>query len=220
MNTFEKSRFETERLIINRHYSIAKMKRTSYKQTALLQVTFVTTVLLFAFCNLIQKPAFTKVSAEEHNIAKFESNKQENDANFLVSAAEINLEEIHLGELARKNGRTTYIKELGKTIGAVHTKSLNDLTALAKSKMISIPTSLTYHAQETYKKLNEKSGHEFDKAYTDMMVSEHKVVISTFEKIATDGNDTDIKNWAKVTLPDFRTHLDFSIDCQKNYLRK
>lgn len=192
------------------------MKRTNYIKEALLQVTFVTTVLiLFASCSNNQKPKDTKDVAEEHNEAKFDNNKQEKDAQFLVNAAEINLEEIQLGKLAQQNGTTTHVKELGKIMEDTHTKSLNDLTALAESKMITIPSSPTDNAKEAYKKLNEKSGADFDKAYADMMVSEHKDAIAAFEKASTDGNDADIKNWATVSLPDLRKHLDHSIDCQK-----
>ena len=192
------------------------MKKTNYIKEALLQVTFVTTVLiLIASCGYNQKPKDTKDVAEEHNDAKFDNNKQEKDAQFLVNAAEINLEEIQLGKLAQQNGKTTHVKELGKMMEDAHTKSLTDLTALAQTKMITIPTSPTDDAQDAYNKLNKKSGNDFDKAYADMMVSEHKDAISTFEKASTDGNDTDIRNWATASLPDLRAHLDHSIDCQE-----
>lgn len=191
------------------------MNKNSYLKGALLLVTFVTIILLFASCSNNQKPEDTKDVAEEHNEAKFDNNEQEKDAQFLVNAAEINLEEIQLGQLAQQIGRTTYVKELGKMMEKSHTKALSDLTALAKSKMITIPTSPTDDAQDAYKTLNEKSGNDFDKAYVDRMVSGHKDAIAAFEKASTDCNDTDIKNWAMAALPDLRTHLDHSIDCQK-----
>lgn len=191
------------------------MKKINYIKEALLAVTFVVMVLIIASCSNNQKPKDTKDVAEERNEAKFDNNKEEKDAQFLVNAAEINLEEIQLGQLAQQNGRTTHVKELGKMMEDAHTKSLNDLTALAKIKMITIPTSPTENAQEAYKKLNEKSGNDFDKAYADMMVSEHKDAIATFDKVSTNGNDADIKNWATVSLDDLRKNLDQSIDCQK-----
>ncbi|MFO7657564.1 MAG: DUF4142 domain-containing protein [Bacteroidales bacterium] len=191
------------------------MKKIRYIKVALLHVTFVTTVLLIASCSNSQKPENTKDVAEEHNDAKFDNNKQEKDAQFLVNAAEINLEQIQLGKLAQQIGRTTYVKELGKMMEDAHSKSLNDLTVLAKSKMISIPTSPTDNAKDAYKKLNEESGNDFDKAYADMMVSSHKDAIKVFENASTDNYNTDIKNWATVSLPGLRKHLDHSIDCQK-----
>ncbi|MDP3180182.1 MAG: DUF4142 domain-containing protein, partial [Bacteroidota bacterium] len=85
----------------------------------------------------------------------------------------------------------------------------------AKSKIVTLPTSSTNNAQDAYKKLNEKSGIDFDKAYADMMVSEHKDAIDIFDKASTDGNDSEIKNWATVSLPELRKHFDHSVECQK-----
>lgn len=194
--------------------NIDKMKKTNFFRKALLQITLVSAVLLVASCSNTPKPADTKDVAEEHNIAKFDSNNQEKDAQFLVNAAEINLQQIMLGELAQQIGRTSHVKDLGKMMEDAHTKSLNVLTVLAKSKMVSIPTSATDNAKEAYKVLNEKPGTDFDKAYADMMVSEHKDAIAVFENASTDADDMDIKNWATLSLIDLRAHLDSSIDCQ------
>jgi putative membrane protein len=196
------------------------MKKMNYFKEALLHVTFVTTILLIASCNNNQKPEDSKDVAEEHNDAKFDNNKQEKDAQFLVNAAEINLEQIQLGKLAQQIGRTTHVRELGKMMEVAHTKSLNDLTTLAKTKMITIPTLPTDNAQDAYNKLNEKSGKDFDKAYADMMVNTHKDAIDVFEKASINSDNTDIKNWATVSLPDLRLHLDKAIDCQKKCNKK
>jgi putative membrane protein len=192
------------------------MKKINYIKKALLPVTFVAAILIMASCGYNQKPNDTKVIAEERNDEKFDNYKQEKDAQFLVNAAEINLEQIQLGQLAQQNGRTAQVKELGKMMEDAHTKSLNDLTALAKSKMITIPSSSTDNAQDAYKELNEKSDNDFDKAYVDLMVSEHKDAIEAFEDASTDSNDSDIKNWATVSLPGLRSHLNHSVDLQNN----
>jgi putative membrane protein len=192
------------------------MKNINRFNSSILQATVFTVILFGASsCMDNKKPEDTKNVAEEHNNAKFGDNKQEKDAQFLVNAAEINLEEISLGQLAQQNGTTTHAKELGKMMEDAHTKALNDLTALAKKKMITIPTSPTDNAQNDYKKLNDKSGINFDKEYADMMVSGHKDAIAVFEKASTDCSDSDIKEWATAMLPNLRAHLDHAIDCQK-----
>jgi len=191
------------------------MKKTSYFKTALLFVTLVTPVLLITSCTNNQKKEDTKAVAEEHNDAKFIDNKLEKDAQFLVNAAEINLEQIKLGKLAQQIGRTAYVKDLGIKMDVAHTKLQSDLSELAKSKMISIPTTATDNANDAYKKLNEKSGKDFDQAYADMMVNSHKEAVSVFEKASVNSTNDDIKNWATVSLPDLRANLDKAIDCQK-----
>ncbi len=96
-----------------------------------------------------------------------------------------------------------------------HTKSLADLTALAKTKNISLPTSQTEKGKDAYKKLNGKSGNDFGKEYSSLMVNGHKKAIELFERAATDCTDPEIKVWATETLPTLRTHLDHAIMCQK-----
>ena len=200
------------------------MKKTSFFREAMLLVTIVTTTFLIASCGYNQKTTDTKEVAEDQNDENFDNYKQERDAQFLVNAAEIDLEQIQLAQLAQQNGKTTHVKELGKMMEDAHTKSFNDLTVLANSKMIIIPNSATNNAQDVYKKLNDESGNDFDKAYADMMVNEHKDAIAAFEKASTDSYDTDIQNWATISLIDLRKHLEHSIackeECDKMYSQK
>ncbi len=196
------------------------MRTTNYFKGSLLHLTLVTTVLLMASCGGNQKPEDTKDVAEEHNEAKFDDSKHEKDAEFLVHAAEINLEEIQLAQLAQLKGSTLHVRELGKMMEEAHAKSQKDLFALATRKGITIPGSATDDAKEAYTKLNEKSGIDFDRDYADMMVNGHKKAIAAFEKALTECNDTEIKDWANATLPELRKHLDHAIDCQKKCEKK
>ena len=155
-----------------------------------------------------------KSVAEEHNEAKFD-NANEDDAKFLVNAAEINLEEMQLGQLAQTQGMTAHIKEMGKMMEAEHTQALADLKALAAKKQITIPTSLTDDGMSAKKKLMDTKASDFDKEYANMMVDGHKDAISKFEKAANDSHDSEIRTWANSMLPTLRTHLDHAITCQK-----
>jgi len=190
------------------------MKKNNTIKGVLLMGTFVATLLLIASCTT-NASEDTKEIAEDANDAKFEDNEKEEDAQFLVNAAEINLEGIRLGQLAQQKGKTAHIKALGKMMEDAHTKSQKDLVALAKRKMITIPTSETNDAKDAYTKLNGKSGNDFDKAYSDMMVNRHQNAIETYEEAYTESKDPEIINWAGTTLPELRKHLDHSIESQK-----
>lgn len=188
---------------------------TSFKSILLPIILIAATVLTVASCKDNKKPEDTKKVAEEQNEAKFDNRNNEKDAQFLVNAAEINLEEIKLGQLAQQKSTMTDVKELGKMMETEHTKALKDLTALAGKKSITLPAAATNDAQDAYKKLSEKAGTKFDKEYCDKMVDGHKDAISKFEKASTDATDMDIKQWAATMLPALRTHLDHSMMCQK-----
>ncbi len=191
---------------------------------AALTVLSITVVLAVTSCNNSSKPedskdvamAENKVKDTTKNMGDNMGDKSEKDAKFLVEAAGINLEEIQLGQLAEQQGGTDEVKKLGKMMEDNHTQSQNDLKTLAGKKMIDIPTTITNDGMDAYKKLSRKSGHDFDKAFCDMMVDGHKGAISKFEKASADCDDVDIKSWASSTLPTLHAHLDHSIACQKD----
>lgn len=183
---------------------------------SLLQATFIASIFLFASCSNVQQPEETTVVAEDqHTAVVIDNNNEDKDVQFLIDAAEINQEEIELGQLAQQKGTSDHVKKLGKMMEDAHTQSLNDLKALAQTKNITLPDASTEKVQDAYKNLNEKTGSDFDKSYSDLMVDGHKDAINTFEKASTDCNDPEIKNWATTTLPALRMHLDKSVECQK-----
>lgn len=193
------------------------MKQISYFKKVLLPVTFVTTLFLMFSCDKNQKAEDTKEVAEERNDEKFDDDQQEKDTQFLVNAAEINMEEIQLGKLAQQKGTTAEVKELAKKMEDSHRKSQGELTTLAQSKGITIPSSPTEDAREAFTELSKKDGNDFDKAYANRMVNGHEDAIETFEKASEDCEDEDIKDWAAATLPVLRKHLEQAKDCQKQF---
>lgn len=192
------------------------MKKIRYIKKAMLLVSFVASVLLIASCNFNQSDG-AKDAAEKQNEARFDDNEQENDAQFLVNAAEINMKQIQLGQLAQQKGRTAHVKELGKIMEDTYTKSQRDLTALAQRKSITIPTTPTDDVKDAYNDLNDKSDDDFDEAYIDLMVNQHEDAIKTFEDATTERYDSDINEWAIATLPDLRTNLNHSIETQNKH---
>jgi putative membrane protein len=160
-------------------------------------------------------PDDPKEIAEEQNDERFDDRKAEKDANFLVEAAAINLEEIKLGELALQKGMMDDTKELGKMMVKEHTAAMKDLKKLADSKSITIPEVLTEDGQDAYDDLNEETGKDFDKEYCSMMVRGHKSAIRKFENASSNAEDPDIRNWATSMLPALRAHLENSNICKE-----
>jgi putative membrane protein len=172
------------------------------------------TIIGTSSCSDNTTKAATKETAEEDNNAKFNPNN-EKDAEFLVNAAEINLQEIQLGQLAQQNTAIKEVKEFAKMMEDGHSKSMHELIALANSKSMVIPTVPTDNIADTYQKLKSLKGAEFNKEYCDMMVSGHKDAIVLFKRASEESVDPDIKQWAVATLPELNIHLDLAIACQK-----
>lgn len=175
-----------------------------------------TALSLFAFvaCNSGPKQEDTKEAAEEHNDSTFDK-PAKNDAQFVVDAAAINLKEIHVSRAALNHAMMDHTKQLAQMMIDDHQKAYNDLSALAQSKNIAVPTNLTSGDISDSVKIADAKMHDVDKDYCDMMVSGHKDAIDKFQKESTDGSDPDVKNWASSMLPGLQKHLDEALKCQE-----
>ena len=183
--------------------------------TAFVYVMLLTLLIISTpSCSGKNKSEDKKESTENNNTNN--SGIENKDAQFLVDAAKINLEEIKLGQLAQQNSMMPNVKEMGKIMETEHTQCLNSSKALSEKKSVILPTSLTKEGEETYEKLLNISGADFDKKYCELMVDGHKNAISMFEKTTTDSNDPDIRAWASETLPSLQKHLDHALNCQKS----
>jgi putative membrane protein len=192
------------------------MKNVRTAKRGFLYLGFLSMSLFIIHSCSNSNPDDPKEIAEDQNEEKFDDRKSEKDAAFLVAAAEINLEEIKLGELAQQKGSSADVKALGKMMVAEHTSAQSDLKKLAASKSITIPVVLTENGKDAYDDLNEEDlGMDFDKEYCDMMVKGHKSAIRDFENASSNAEDGDIRNWASSMLPALRAHLDHSEACKE-----
>jgi putative membrane protein len=160
-------------------------------------------------CKNETKQEDPKEVAEDSNEAKFDSiDDKKDDSEFLVDIAEVNLAEIEIGKLAQTKSTNPEVKKFGKMLVDEHTKSASEVSALAKAKNFTLPTSLTEDGQEEYKKLNEKSGLDFDKKFVDMMIDGHEKAIDKLQKATKDAKDEDVKLWASNNIAPLTAHLE------------
>jgi len=165
-------------------------------------------ILFLQSCKNETKQEDPKEVAEDANETKFDSvDNKEDDSEFLVDQAEINLAEIELGKLAQTKSTNPEVKKFGKMMVDEHTKAASEVSALAKAKNFTLPTSLTEDGQEEYNKLNEKSGVDFDKKYVSMMVDGHEKAIKKLEDASEKATDAEVKTWASNSIPVITTHL-------------
>lgn len=160
----------------------------------------------FVACN--NKPDDAKEVAEEQNEEVKDDRKSEKDAQFLVDAADINLMEIHMGQMATTNATMQDVKDFGTKMQTEHQKAYDDMAALAASKNIAIPATASDAVMKDHMDLADKKGYDFDRAFCNTMVDGHEKAIKKFEEAAEDCQDGDIKAWAAKMLPDLRAHLE------------
>jgi putative membrane protein len=131
----------------------------------------------------------------------------EDDANFMVDAANAGMMEVELGTIAQQKAMDASVKNFGAMMVRDHSKANDELKALAARKNVSLPPAM---GEDMMKKVNELRDEtkEFDKKYMNLMVSDHKDVIDKFEKRAENAKDADLKTWSSTTLMSLRMHLD------------
>jgi putative membrane protein len=130
------------------------------------------------------------------------------DADFAVMAANSGMTEIEASKLALNTSTNANVKKYAQMIIDEHTATAAKLNSIAASKNITVPTVLSTDSQDKINDLGKKTGKDFDKAYVDMMVSDHKDVIDAFQKENTNTADADLKAFTAETIPALQKHLD------------
>jgi len=126
---------------------------------------------------------------------------------FVRAAAISDMYEVTAGKIALQRASSSAVKEFAQKMVDDHGKANAQLKALAEKKGISIPTVLSDKCQKKMDELSLKSGAEFDKAYADLMVKDHKEDVDEFKKESEKGNDPELRAWAGETLPTLEHHL-------------
>jgi putative membrane protein len=180
---------------------------------------FIASVVAITACNNTQKTD-SKATADTLNNMKdslVDSSKSitkslvmkvsHDDARFAVAAAVGGKTEVELGQLASKNAMAAAVREFGGMMFKDHSAAGEKLKALAKTKGITLPDSLDESGLKIRAKLSAKTGKDFDKAYVDDMIEDHKQDIKEFESAIPRLKDPELKAFAISTLPTLKMHL-------------
>lgn len=179
------------------------------------------TLFLLSSCAENRGSATSENGENEHLNNRNDANdtilivENEDDGQFLMKAAEMQMEEIRLGQLAQQKGSSDHVKELGKMMETDHTATLAELKTLAQTNSISIPNTETDNSRDAYEDLNEKDGVDFGKAYSKLMIEHHEDAIDLFEEASEDAENQQIRTWATGKLAGLRTHLQHAEACKE-----
>lgn len=140
----------------------------------------------------------------------------EQDKMFANEAATGGMMEVMLGVLAETNSSQLEVKSLGKMMVDDHTKANDELKSWATSAGYDLPNTLKADMQQKYNDMQATKGADFDKAYVDFLVTDHKKDIAAFKKQADAGGDGNLKSFASKTVPILEKHLKASQDVMNN----
>lgn len=129
------------------------------------------------------------------------------DQAFLRHAAEINLSEVDLAQLAKQNATTDQVKQFAQRMITDHTNNQQTLKDLAARKDVVLPDQLSAKNMALYGRLAKLSGTDFDHAYINAMVDGHTQAVALFKKESNTASDAAVRNYASQTLPVLQEHL-------------
>jgi putative membrane protein len=130
------------------------------------------------------------------------------DQKIVMDMAVANMAEIEAGKMAVGKTQNADVKAFAQKMIDDHTKALGDVTTLAQSKGVTLPTELDAPHKAMAAKLDKLSGDAFDKAYMkDAGVSDHTKVHAKLKGFAAKAKDADVKALASKMMPTVEEHL-------------
>jgi putative membrane protein len=133
-----------------------------------------------------------------------------NDAEFMMSAAHSDQNEIQLSKMALTKGVSGEAKTLANKMIADHTKSTAALKPIAASAKVTLPTDMDAEHKALAPTMEKLSGKEFETKYLAQMVTDHQKTANTLAAHKMMTKNTALTGWIDTTLPVVVEHLNMS----------
>ena len=130
-----------------------------------------------------------------------------NDAEFMMSAAHSDQNEIQLSKMALAKGVTGDTKALADKMIADHTKSSANLKPIAAKAGLTLPADMDADHKAMAPELEKLSGKEFEDKYLQQMVADHQKTANTLKAHEQMSKNDALLGWIKETLPVVESHL-------------
>jgi putative membrane protein len=164
--------------------------------------------LMLSVCLMLAGPAYAQSVGEKTGVNSTLGIAPKT-VDFVAEAATSDMFEIQSSKLAAS--RTTGdVQAFANQMVTDHTKTTSDLTGLAQSANIPLPSAMTSSQQSMLTKLQGLQGDAFTKQYMDDQVSGHKDAVSLFQRYGNGGDNEQLKSWAAQTLPTLQHHLEMA----------
>ncbi|HYZ62927.1 MAG TPA: DUF4142 domain-containing protein [Acetobacteraceae bacterium] len=128
------------------------------------------------------------------------------DQNFVQQAATSDMFEIQSSRLALQRSRNPGVRAFAERMIADHTKSSQQLAAMAQAKGVVLPTALDPEQQRMIAAM-ENTRRSFDQEYIRQQVAGHQVAQTAYQTEINSGYDADLRGFAQATLPIVQDHL-------------
>jgi putative membrane protein len=142
------------------------------------------------------------------------------DKDFVTDAGKGGKAEVELAQDALTHAANADVKAFAQKLVDDHTKANQELTQIASTKGVTIPSEIMGKMKEAKERLMKLTGKNFDQAFIKQMVDDHTDTIKMFEDESKVAVDADVKSFIDKTLPTLREHLSRAKELQAKVGKK
>ncbi|NUQ29186.1 MAG: DUF4142 domain-containing protein [Acidobacteriaceae bacterium] len=139
----------------------------------------------------------------------------DDDKKFLAKAAQSDVNEIKLSELAIEKATNPAVKAFAKKMVTEHKMMTASMKPFADSWGLTSPAAADDDHQKEWQKLNGLAGADFDKEYIDQMVSDHAKALDAFTSEAKDTKDVKFRAVVLKGKTQVAAHKNMAYDLKK-----
>jgi putative membrane protein len=129
------------------------------------------------------------------------------DQAFLRMAAESDMTEAHIGQMAEAQASRSQVKDFAQKLTHDHTSAYEQLTALGAKTGGSVPAGIDARKIPAVVQLTKLKGTRFDHQFAQDEVRNHEKAIAAFKREAEHGQNADVKAYANKMIPTLEDHL-------------
>jgi putative membrane protein len=130
------------------------------------------------------------------------------DQHFLSEAFDHSTEQLAIGELATRQGKSDEVKKIGAQIVTDETAALKKLQKVAEKNGLTMPKAPPAQDMATVARLAKLEGKQFDDAFLAQVRARDNHALSTFQQESKTGKNDDLKTYASDELAVIRGQLD------------
>jgi len=131
------------------------------------------------------------------------------DQKFLDVAAQTDMVEANLGQLAQESAAKQPVKDYAQMLVNDHTQDFGKLQTLAAQTGLTIPNAIdAEHNKSMIGPFHAVKGAAFDRKYIHDMIAGHTAAIALYKKEAHDAENSQVRAYAEETIPTLQKHLD------------
>jgi putative membrane protein len=129
------------------------------------------------------------------------------DQQFLTFAAQTDMTEAHLGQLAANQAASQEVKDFAQMLVTDHTADYQQVGTVASKAGLTVDKGLDAQHDKMVAPFEKLKGAAFDRRFAREMVMGHTKAVAEYRREAQDAQNPDVKAYASQTLPTLEKHL-------------